>query len=68
MLSVIYAKCRKWSLNADCHYAEWHYAECRGATGISSTDTLSYITCVQADSTGIPPDTKVNKAEELAYL
>jgi hypothetical protein len=28
MLSVMYAKCQKLALHAECYYAECHYAEC----------------------------------------
>ncbi len=31
MLSVVYAKCRKIGLYAECRYAECLYAECGGA-------------------------------------
>ncbi len=31
MPSVVYAKCRKSALHAECHYTERRYAECRGA-------------------------------------
>ncbi len=31
MLSVIYAKCHKHALYAECRYAEYRYGECRGA-------------------------------------
>jgi hypothetical protein len=41
MLSVVYAKCRKYVHYAEfqhteCHYAECHYAECRSAQSMSS--------------------------------
>ncbi len=31
MLSVIYSECRKKNNCAECHYAVYRYAECRGA-------------------------------------
>jgi hypothetical protein len=31
MIWVIYAECHIKGLYAECHYAEWRYAECRGA-------------------------------------
>jgi hypothetical protein len=31
MLRVIYGECRKLAHNAECRYAEYRYAECRGA-------------------------------------
>jgi hypothetical protein len=31
MLSVVYADCHIWAQYAECHYAEWSYAECRDA-------------------------------------
>ncbi len=31
MLSVIYAECLKYALNAECCYAECRYADCRYA-------------------------------------
>jgi hypothetical protein len=31
MLNIIYADCHKYALNIECHYAECHYDERRGA-------------------------------------
>ncbi len=36
MLSVIYAKCHKIGLYAECHYTECRYAECRGAHAVAA--------------------------------
>jgi hypothetical protein len=36
VLSVIYAKCRKYAHNVEYYYAQCRYAECRGALNICS--------------------------------
>jgi hypothetical protein len=34
IMTIVYADCRKLTLNAECHYAECRYAECRGTNFI----------------------------------
>jgi hypothetical protein len=38
MLTVVYAKCRKLALHADCHYAECLYGECLYAECCGASD------------------------------
>jgi hypothetical protein len=41
-LSVVYAKCHKQAIYAECHYVEYCYAECPGAVGRTSFSLLTY--------------------------
>jgi hypothetical protein len=44
MLGIIYVKCRKIGLNAECQYAECCYGECCGVGGIApSSQAVGYL-------------------------
>ncbi len=42
--TVAYAECRKLALCAECHYAEYQYAECHGCRNLESSEVPPILT------------------------